>query len=104
MAKYYGKIGFAETTEVKPGVWSPTITEREYIGDLIRNTRRIDGSNKVNDDITISNDVCILADPYAYQNFHAMRYIEFMGSKWKITSIEVQYPRLILSIGGVYNG
>ena len=104
MAKFYGKIGYAENVETRPGVWRPTITEREYFGDLVRNTRRLESASQINDNINISNEIGIVADPYAYQNFHSMRYVEFMGTKWKISSVEVQYPRLILSIGGVYNG
>nr|DAT83159.1 MAG TPA: hypothetical protein [Caudoviricetes sp.] len=104
MAKFYGKIGYAENVETRPGVWRPTITEREYFGDLVRNTRRLESASQINDNINISNEISIVADPYAYQNFHSMRYVEFMGAKWKISSVEVQYPRLILSIGGVYNG
>ena len=89
--------------DVRPGVWDGEITEREYFGDLIRNTSRYQTSDKLNDDINISNEISIVADPFAYQNFHAMRYVEFMGAKWKISSVEVQYPRLILTVGGVYN-
>ena len=103
--KWYGAIGFVETVKTKPGVWDEEIIERDYFGDLIRNTRRLlQSSNQVNDNINIANSISIVADPYATQNFHAMRYVEFMGAKWKITDIEVQYPRLILTVGGVYNG
>lgn len=104
MAKFYGAVGYAETVETKPGVWTEQITERKYSGDLIRNTRRLQTADKLNDDITVSNEISIIADPYAYSNFHSMRYVEFMGAKWKIDNVEVQYPRLILTIGGVYNG
>lgn len=103
MAKWYGKIGYAETSEIRPGVWSEQITEREYFGDLTRITRKLQTSDKVNDDLNISNELSIVSDPYANENFHAMRYTEFMGAKWKITNVEVQYPRLILTLGGVYN-
>lgn len=103
MAKWFGKIGFAETVEKTPGVWVEDIVDREYYGDLIRNTRRLQSSDKVNDDVEISNQISIIADPYANENFHAMRYAKFMGSKWKVNSVEVQYPRLILDLGGVYN-
>lgn len=104
MAKWYGKIGFAETVQTKPGVWKEQITEKEYFGDLTRNTRRLQSSSQINDDINIANEISIVSDPFANQNFHSMRYIEFMGAKWKISSVEVQYPRLILTVGGVYNG
>ena len=104
MAKYYGKIGYAETVETAPGVWKEQITERNYFGDLTRITRRLQSSDKVNDAINISNELSIVADPYAMNNFHSMRYAEFMGTRWKVSTVEVQYPRLILSLGGLYNG
>ena len=104
MAKYYGVIGYAETVETAPGVYEEQMTERNYYGELVRNTRRLQTSNQINDNINIANEISIIADPFATQNFHAMRYIEFMGAKWKITNVEVRYPRLILTIGGLYNG
>lgn len=104
MAKFYGVIGFASTVEERPGIWVEKIVPRNYYGDLIRNTRKLQSADQLNDNINIANDISILADPYANENFHMMRYVEFMGAKWKITSVEVQYPRLILSVGGVYNG
>lgn len=103
MAKVFVKIGYAETSETAPGVWEEKITERGYYGDLNRNNRRLQTASQVNDDITISNEISILSDPYAIQNFHSIRYVEFMGTKWKVPTGEVQYPRLILSLGGVYN-
>ena len=104
MAKWFGKIGFAETKETTPGVWEEQITEREYFGDLTRNTRRLQSSENLNDNITVDNEISIVADPFANQNFHAMRYVEFMGTKWKVSTVEVQYPRLLLSWGDIYNG
>ena len=104
MAKFYGKIGYASTVETKPGVYEEQIVERSYYGDLIRNTRRLQSADQVNDNINISNEISIVADPYATNNFHTMRYAVFMGTKWKISNVEVSYPRLILTLGGVYNG
>ena len=104
MAKFFGKIGYAVPVETVPGVWEDRITEREYFGDLTRNIRRLKSTDQVNDDITISNEISIVADPFAYENFHSMLYVEFMNAKWKIESVDVQYPRLNLSIGGLYNG
>lgn len=104
MAKFFGAIGYAVTEETKPGVWKEQITERMYFGDLTRNTRKLQSTDQLNDDINVANEVSIVADPFANENFHSMKYVEFMGAKWKITSVEVQYPRLILTVGGVYNG
>lgn len=103
MAKFHGMIGFAETVETKPDVWEERLTEHPYDGDLIRNSSRFQTTEHLNDDLTIANEISIVADPFANQNFHLMRYVEFMGTKWKITNVGVQYPRLILTIGGVYN-
>lgn len=104
MAKWFGTIGFVETVETSPGVWEEQIVTRQYYGDLVRNTRRLQSSDKVNDDVNIANEISIVADPYANENFHAMRYAEFMNSRWKINTVEVQFPRLVLELGGVYNG
>ena len=104
MAKFYGAIGYAVTEETKPGVWMEKITERMYYGDLTRNTRKLQSTDQLNDNINVANEISIIADPFANENFHSMKYVEFMGAKWKITSIEVQHPRLILTVGGVYNG
>lgn len=104
MAKFCGIIGYMISAEVEPGIYEEQIVENEYYGDVIRDSRRLQERNKVNDDVTINNQISIIADPFANNNFHAMRYIEYLGTKWKITDVEVQFPRLILSIGGVYNG
>lgn len=103
MARFYGAIGFEKTGETAPGVWTENIVERNYYGDLIRNTRRLQPGSNVNDDVTISNQISIVADPYAVENFHSIRYVIFMRVKWKVTSVDVSYPRLILDLGGVYN-
>ena len=104
MAKYYGIVGFAESVETSPGVWKEKIVKRPYYGDLIRNIRNLQSSDQLNDNINVSNEISILADPYANENFHSIRYVEFMNAKWKVSSVSVQYPRLTLTIGGLYNG
>ena len=103
MAKFYGVIGFAVTEEVKPGIWREAIKEYPYFGDLIRSSRRLETADKINDNVNLSNDISIIADPFARENFHAMRYVNYLGVKWKVVNVEVQYPRLILSTGGIYN-
>ena len=104
MAKFFGAIGYAETKETTPGVWEEQIAERTYYGDLIRNTRRLQTSDKLNDDINITNEISIVADPFAYQHCSEIIYVEYMGSKWKVSDVEPIFPRLRLTIGGVYNG
>ena len=104
MAKWSGVIGYVETVETTPGVWEPIVTEHHYYGDVIRNMKRSQSADKVNDNISLSNSISIIANPYASQHFYAMRYISFQGAKWKITDVDAsQPPRLIISMGGLYN-
>lgn len=105
MAKYYGLIGYSKTEETSPGVWRERIIERSYYGDVTRNTIQWSTSSEsTNDNLNISNQFSIVADNFAIENFYYMRYIEFMGAKWKITNVDIQPPRLILTVGGLYNG
>lgn len=105
MAKWHGIIGCVDTQETSPGVWGPVVIERHYSGDLLRSANRwAPSQNSTNDDLTASQQISIIADPFANENCRSMKYVEFMGTKWKITNIETKFPRLILSIGGVYNG
>lgn len=104
MAKFCGMIGFVFTEEVKPGVWKDRVDEKQYYGDFNRITRRLQSSGNLNDNISISNEISIIADPYARENFHMVRYAEYLGTKWKISNVEVQYPRLILTLSEVWNG
>ena len=104
MPKFCGNIGYAISKETTTGVWIEDIVERQYFGDVYRNTRKLQSGNQVNDSIDISNEISILSDPFANENFHSMRYVTYMGAKWKVSSVEVRYPRLILTVGGLYNG
>lgn len=104
MAKWFGQVGYLETRETKPGVWSEELTERPYCGDMTRNYKRSQASGQLNDDVSLSSELSIVCDPYALENFHALRYVTYLGSKWKVTGVEVAYPRLVLQLGGVYNG
>lgn len=104
MAKYCGKIGFIENVESSPGVWKPIAIEKTYTGDVIRNYRKWDTNSNQNNDINVNNSISIIADSYLLENTHILRYVTWMGTKWMVTNIEIQRPRLILDIGGVYNG
>ena len=103
MARYYGSIGYGIQEETKPGVWVPTITERQVYGDIMRNSMRNDKSDKVNDNLSISMKISFLSDPYALANFHLIKYATYMGAKWKVSNVEVEQNRLMLTLGGVYN-
>lgn len=104
MAKFFGEVGYVTTKETNPGVWEEIPDKRNYYGDVLSNYRRLESSGNLNDDINVNVKISIVADPYAIQHFHAMRYVEFEGARWKITNVEPQYPRLILTLGGLYNG
>lgn len=105
MGKWHGEIGYVSTVETSPGIWEEAVTKRNYYGDVIKNTSRWStSSDSTNDNLNINNQISIVADPFAYQNFQSIRYVEFMGTKWKVSNIDVQYPRLLLTLGGVYNG
>lgn len=104
MSKWFGKIGYAIQKESEPGIWEDEIVERDYYGDLLTDNRKRQSNNNVLDEITLSNTVSIIADPFAYNNCSCMAYAEIMGARWKISEVEVKPPRLNLTIGGVYNG
>lgn len=102
MAKYYGNIGFAVQAETSPGVWEDVIEERPYKGDVLSNSRRFDPSENINDDFVLSNRFSIISDAFLYSHIPAMRYLEFMGSKFKIVSVNIDRPRVDISVGGAY--
>lgn len=102
--KFYGPIGYAISSETAPGVWTDTIVERNYYGDVLKNYERQTSGHSTNDDVEVNNRLSIVSDPFAIAHFHTIKYVKWLGAAWKITSAEVQYPRLILTIGGVYNG
>lgn len=104
MAKFYGSVGYVTEKEVAAGVWEDIATEKKYRGDIVKNLNRWQQSGEVNDNINIDNKISIISDPYAYANLSNIRYVEWMGERWKVNSIEVVRPRLVLSIGGIYNG
>jgi len=106
MGLYYGLIGFVETKENPEGsgVWEEVPTERFYRGEIRRNTKRWDNGSGVNPNLNISNTISIIADPYCKNHLNAIRYLRWLSGYWEISSVEVESPRLILSIGGVYNG
>lgn len=104
MAKFYGEIGYATTVEAAPGVWEEAITEHSYYGDVTRNSRMLREGDQVLDDLAVGNSISIVADAYANEHFFAIRYIRWAGTLWKVDRVDVQSPRLLLRLGGVYNG
>lgn len=104
MAKFYGKIGYGETVETRPGVWQDVIVEKDAYGDVLRNSRSLREGEKVNDDLSVGNSISIVADAYANEHFFAIRFVEWQGALWKVSNVDVERPRLVLRLGGVYNG
>lgn len=104
MEKFYGKVGFVITEETAPDVYTEKPIARYYMGDVIRNIKKATTGEGINDNLDINNQISIIADQFAFSHFFAMRYVEWMGAYWNVQSVEVQSPRLIISIGGVYNG
>jgi hypothetical protein len=106
MARFYGEIGYGTTLESPPdsGIYVDDITEYSYFGDVIRNTRKSESGEYLNNDISVGNSISIVADQYAIEHFFAIRYIRWAGALWTVTDVEVRSPRLILSLGSVYNG
>lgn len=103
--KFFGPVGYNHgTTETSPGVWEDVIVEKPYYGDVLRNTRKLIEGEKVNNDLSVGNSISIVADAYAYENFHAIRYVKWMGSNWIVSDITVERPRLIFRLGGLYHG
>lgn len=106
MARFYGEVGYADSVEspANSGIWKDVITEYSYFGDVIRNTRKLDTGDKLNNDISVGNSISILADQQAINHFFKIKYIRWMGVLWTVDDVEVQSPRLILRLGSVYNG
>jgi hypothetical protein len=104
VARYFGTVGFGVQQETAPGVYTEVITEFLYYGDVVRDARRLSEADKVNKDIGVTNSISIIADPWANENYLAIRFVEWGGRAWTVTEVEVQFPRLILRLGEVYNG
>lgn len=104
--KFYGEVGYGETVETPPGsgVWKDIITEHKYYGDVVMNIRRLEEDEKLNKDLITSNSISIVADQFANEHFFAIRYVKWSGVLWTVPTVTVQSPRLILRLGGVYNG
>ncbi len=104
MARFYGKIGYGETIEASPGVHVDVIIERFYYGEIVRNSRNLSDGENLNKDLSINNSISIVADAYANEHFFAIRFVEWAGTLWAVSTVEVQRPRLLLRLGEVYNG
>lgn len=103
MARFAGKIGFVRTVEKEGSVWEEETIEKAYKGDIVRDARRWDKPTEVNDDLTISNEITIVADSYMWNNWAFIKYVVWNNVKWKVNYIEINRPRIRLTLGGIYN-
>lgn len=103
MARYHGYVGYGVDVETYPGVWEQQIVERRYFGDVVKNRLNVQQNNNINPTLTISNSISIVADPFAYENIYAIRYVTYLNKKWMVSSVSIERPRLILTLGGLYN-
>lgn len=101
--KFYGRVGYAVEVETAPGVYGEDILTLNYYGEVIRNSRRLETSDKGNDNIVINNAIEIMADAYAYKHFYAIRWVEWHEQKWKVNYAEVKRPVISLTLGGIYH-
>jgi len=104
MAKYSGNLGFAVTQETAPSVFKPVIVERHYTGDMPRNIHKVESSSNENDNINVNNQISILMDTFLADNFSHIKYVTLLGARWKVKTATIDYPRVVLEIGGVWNG
>lgn len=104
MAKYHGYIGYGVDTETYPGVWEDVITERDYTGDVLKNRTNIQQNATVSASLTLNNYFSIIGDEFAFDNVYSIRYVTYLNKKFKVTGVEIERPRLILTVGGLYNG
>lgn len=104
MTRFHGVVGYGESVESAPGVWEDVITEIEYFGDVVKNTRQVREGEYLNNDLTVNNSISVVADAYALEHFFAIKYVVWSGTFWTVTEVEVERPRLLLKLGGVYNG
>ena len=104
MTRFSGVIGYGDSVETSPGVWKNVITEKTYRGDVIREARSLEQGEQVNDEINISNSISVVADDFITEHFHKIKYVKWAGVYWTVPNAQYQHPRLILTLGGVYNG
>ena len=104
MSKFAGLVGYVTQTETAPGVWTPVATERQMRGDVISASHQFNQSEKINDDVTLRHRISLVGDPYCYTNFASLRYIVYLGIKWKVETVQISRPRIILTLGGMWNG
>lgn len=105
MGKFFGKVGYVTQVDDGYGVYDDRVKLVSYYGEVTRNARRWEqSSEQLHDSLVLNNLISIMADDYAYEHFYEIRFVEYMGSFWKVTNIEIQRPRITLTLGGVYNG
>lgn len=104
MTKYAGMVGFSSQVETSPGVWTDKPTERKMKGDVIRANATSKSGDKINDDVSLNHRISLVGASVPTQEYYNIKYVELDGFKWEVSSIEVQRPRIIVTLGGMWNG
>lgn len=105
MAKFYGKFGFSITVEVERGEWVEQIEEKEMYGDVIKSNYSQSDDTSINQGIQFNKTISVIFNDYLSKNLSHLRYVEYKGIKLNVKSVDdSQYPRLNLTLGGIYNG
>lgn len=97
-------LGFSEKNkEVRPGVWKMQPEEVTHRAKLLTYNKDYDSGEEVNDDLKLRNryEIVMKDKKLDYQD---MRYVIVKGTKWKVSALEFLEVRIIITLGGVYNG
>lgn len=104
MSRFHGKVGYELPGQLVKNVWTANVEERDLYGDILNETRSLEPSDKVNDDFRVQHRISVMADAFLLENYAKIKYVEMGGGRWTVTSVQIQRPRLILTLGGVYRG
>lgn len=106
MARFYGTVGFMQTVEddSRPGMYFEKITEypKRY-GDILTNKWNSSPGKSINDDFKVANRISVVCNKKMISEAQFARYIIWNNVKWEITSVDIEPPRLIFTLGGIYN-
>lgn len=103
--KFSGKAGFRiDDVEIEPGVYKPQVVVKAIKGSVVSNSYQHQNSDKSTiDNVRITNQLSIVANQFLNKHITNLMYVEFQGVKWKVESFDIQPPRVVVSLGGVYN-
>lgn len=103
MTRFFGEVGYVTTTR-SGGVSEYIATERQYYGNELRSLRYFRQGESILGEVSQQTRISVLADGYMLENYYDIRYLMKAGVAWTVSSVEVERPRLILTLGDRYNG